>query len=334
MASCFLYRRREFITLVGGATAWPIAARAQQSGRMRRIGVLMSTTADDVEGQARIAAFLQGLQQSGWAVSGNVRIDTRWGAGDADRIRKYAAELVALAPDVILASGGAVAGPLLQLTRTVPIVFTLTPDPVGAGFVESLARPGGNATGFTSIEYGTSGKWLELLREIAPGVTRVAVLRDPTIPAGIAQFAVLQSVAPSLGMELSSISGRNAPEIEGAVMEFARSSNGGLIVLGSAITVLHRDLIIALAARHALPAVYPGTYFVSSGGLISYSADSTDPHRRAAGYVDRILKGEKPANLPVQNPTKYELAVNLKTAKALDLEIPDRLLALADKVIE
>jgi putative ABC transport system substrate-binding protein len=329
----FDQKRRAFITLLGGAaTVWPLAASAQE--RMRRIGVLMSTTADDAEGQARIAAFLKGLQQWGWAVSGNVRIDTRWGAGDADRIRKYAAELVALAPDVILASGGAVAGPLLQLTRTVPIVFTLTPDPVGAGFVESLAHPGGNATGFTSIEYGMSGKWLELLREIAPGVTRVAVLRDPTLPAGIGQFAVLQSVAPSLGIELSSISGRDAPEIEGAVMKFARSSNRGLIVLGSAVTVLHRGLIIALAARTALPAVYPGTYFVSAGGLISYSADSTDPPRRAAGYVDRILKGEKPANLPVQNPTKYELAVNLKTAKALGLKIPDRLLALADEVME
>ena len=278
-------KRRAFITLLGGAAAWPLAARAQQMRRTRRIGVLMSTTPDDVEGRARIAAFLKGLQQWGWAVPGNVRIDTRWGAGDADRIRKFAAELVALAPDVILARGGAVAGLLLQVTRTVPIVFTLTPDPVGAGFVESLARPGGNATGFTSIEYGTSGKWLELLREIAPGVTRVAVLRDPTLPAGIRQFAVLQSVAPSLGIELSSIGGRNAPEIEGAVMEFARSSNGGLIVLGSAVSVLHRDLIIALAARHALPAVYPGTYFVSSGGLISYSADSTDPHRRAARSI-------------------------------------------------
>ena len=326
-------KRRDFIALLGGAAAaWPLAARPQE--RMRRIGVLMSTTADDAEGQARIATFLKGLQQSGWAVSGNVRIDTRWGAGDADRIRKYAAELVALAPDVILASGGAVAGLLLQVTRTVPIVFTLTPDPVGAGFVESLARPGGNAPGFTSIEYRMSGKWLELLREIAPRVTPVAVLRDPTIPAGIGQFAVLQSVAPSLGIELSSISGRDASEIKGAVTEFARSSNSGLIVLGSAVSVLHRDLIIALAARHMLPAVYPGSYFVSSGGLISYSADSTEPHRRAASYVDRILKGEKPANLPVQNPTKYELAVNLKTAKALGLEIPDRLLALADEVIE
>jgi putative ABC transport system substrate-binding protein len=328
-------RRRQFISLLGGAAvAYPFAARAQQSERVRRVGVLMSTTENDVEGQARIDAFLQGLRQAGWAVPGNVRIETRWGAGDAERIRKDAAELVTLAPDVILASGGAVAGSLLQATRTVPIVFTLTPDPVGAGFVQSLAHPGGNATGFTSIEYGMSGKWLELMREIAPGVTRVAVLRDPTLPAGIAQFAVLQSAAPSLGMELSSIGGRDPPEIEGAVTEFARASNGGLIVLGSAVTVLHRDLIIALAARHALPAVYPGTYFVTSGGLISYSADSTDPHRRAAGYVDRILKGEKPANLPVQNPVKYELAVNLKTAKALGFKIPDRLLAIADEVIE
>ena len=301
---------------------------------MRRVGVLMSTTADDLEGQARIGAFLQGLRQSGWAIPGNLLIDARWGAGDTDRIRKYAAELVALAPDAILASGGAVAGLLLQATRTVPIVFTLTPDPVGAGFVVSLAHPGGNATGFTSIEYGMSGKWLELMREIAPGVTRVAVLRDPTVPAGIGQFAVLQSAAPSLGIELSSIGERNAPEIEAAIMEFARSSNGGLIVLGSAVTVLHRDLIIALAGRHALPTVYPGTYFVSSGGLISYSADSTDPHRRAAGYVDRILKGEKPANLPVQNPTNYELAVNLKTAKELGLTVPPTLLARADEVIE
>jgi putative ABC transport system substrate-binding protein len=328
-------RRRQFISLLGGAAAaYPLVARAQQGERVRRVGVLMSTTAEDVEGQARIDAFLQGLRQAGWAVPGNVRIETRWGAGDAERIRKYAAELLALAPDVILASGGAVVGPLLKLTRTVPIVFTLTPDPVGAGFVESLAHPGGNATGFTSIEYGMSGKWLELMREIAPGVTRVAVLRDPTLPAGIAQFAVLQTAAPSLGVELSSISGRDAREIEGAITQFAGASNGGLIVLGSAVTVLHRDLIIALAARHALPAVYPGTYFVTSGGLISYSADSTDPHRRAAGYVDRILKGDKPANLPVQNPVKYELAVNLKTAKALGFKIPDRLLAIADEVIE
>src|SRR5262245_6547444 len=252
-------RRRQFISLLGGAAAaYPLAARAQQSERMQRVGVLMSTTENDVEGQARIGAFLQGLRQ--WAVPGNLRVDTRWGAGDAERIRKDAAELLALAPDVILASGGAVAGLLLQATRTVPIVFTLSPDPVGAGFVESLAHPGGNATGFTSIEYGMSGKWLELMREIAPGVTRVAVLRDPTLPAGIAQFAILQTAAASLGTELSSIGGRDAPGIAGAVTEFARASNGGLIVLGSAVTVLHRDLIIALAARHALPAVYPGLF--------------------------------------------------------------------------
>ena len=253
-------RRRQFISLLGGAAAaYPFAARAQQSERMRRVGVLMSTTENDVEGQARIGAFLQGLRQAGWAVPGNLRIDTRWAAGDAERIRKYAAELFALAPDVILASGGSVVGPLLKLTHTVPIVFTLTPDPVGAGFVKSLAHPGGNATGFTSIEYEMSGKWLELMREIAPGVTRVAVLRDPTVPAGIAQFAVLQSAASSLGIELSAIGGRDAPGIEGAVTEFARSSNGGLIVLGSAVTVLHRDLIITLAARTALPAVLSPT---------------------------------------------------------------------------
>jgi putative ABC transport system substrate-binding protein len=369
-------KRRELIALLGGAAGWPLAARAQQSERTRRVGVLMSTRADDVEGQARIAAFVKGLQQSGWAIPGNVQIEIRWSGGDPDSIRKYAVELVALAPDVILASGGAVVGPLLQATHTaalaseasgqrgdskmrapsasedareragatrpepgssaraVPIVFTLTPDPVGAGFVQSLARPGGNATGFTSIEYEMSGKWLELLREIAPRVTRVAVLRDPTVPAGIGQFAVLQSVAPSLAIELSAISGRDASEIEGAVMEFARSPNGGLIVLGSALTVLHRELIIALAARHALPAVYPGSYFVSAGGLLSYSADSTEPHRRAAGYVDRILKGQKPANLPVQNPIKYELAINLKTARTLGLQIPDRLFARADQVVE
>jgi putative tryptophan/tyrosine transport system substrate-binding protein len=327
-------RRREFLGVLGGAAAWPLAARAQQPDRMRRIGVLLSTAADDAEGQARIAAFLQGLQERSWAVGRNVRIDTRWAAGDADRIRRYAAELVALAPDVILATGGSVAGPLLQVTRTVPVVFTLTPDPVGAGFVDSLARPGGNATGFTSIEYGMSGKWLELLREIAPRVTRAAVLRDPTIPQGIGQFAVLQSVAPSLGMELSPVSVRDASEIERAVTAFAHSSNGGLIVPGSALALLHRELIITLAARHRLPAVYFQRYMVTGGGLISYGADSIDPHRRAAGYVDRILKGEKPAELPVQNPTKYELVINLKTAKALGLEIPQTVLARADEVIE
>jgi putative tryptophan/tyrosine transport system substrate-binding protein len=326
-------KRREFIAALGAATS-PFAARAQQSERFRRIGVLISTSADDVEGQARKAAFLQGLGELGWSVGRNMQMDFRWSGGDAEHIRKYATELAALAPDVILASGGAVVGLLLQVTRTVPIVFTLTPDPVGAGFVQSLSHPGGNATGFTSIEYRMSRKWLELLREIAPRVARVGVLRDATVPAGIAQFAVLMSMAPSAGIELVSIEGRDAPEIESAVIQFARHSNGGLIVLGSALTVLHRQLIIALAARYALPTVYPGTYFVTAGGLISYAPDSTDPHRRAAGYVDRILRGEKPADLPVQNPVKYELAVNLKTAKALGLTVPDTLLVFADEIIE
>jgi putative tryptophan/tyrosine transport system substrate-binding protein len=327
-------RRREFITLLGGAaTAWPLAALGQQGG-MRRIGVLMSTGAGDPEGQARLAAFLQGLQEFDWAVGRNARIDIRWGAGNAEEIRKYAAELVALTPDVILVSGGALVGSLLQVTRTVPIVFTQTPDPVGAGFIDSLARPGGNATGFTSIEYGTSGKYPELLKEIAPRVARAAVLRDPAIPQGIGQFAIMQAVAPSLGMELNPVSVRDAGEIERAVTAFARSPNGGLIVPGSALALVHRDLIIALAARHKLPAVYFGRYFVLGGGLISYGADSIDPHRRAAGYVDRILKGEKPADLPVQNPTKYEMVINLKTAKALGLDVPPTLLARADEVIE
>jgi ABC-type uncharacterized transport system substrate-binding protein len=327
--------RREFITLVGGAAAaWPIAARAQQGERMRRIGVLMSLTADDPEGQVRLTAFLQGLQQLGWTDGRNVRIDTRWGAGDADRSRGYAAELVALAPDVILASGTSTMGPLLRATRTVPIVFTQVTDPVGAGFVDSLARPGGNATGFTLSEYGISGKWLELLKETAPRVTRVAVLRDPDMAAGSGQLGAIQSVAPSFGVELSPVNVRDAPEIERAVAAFARGSNGGLIVSASGLAIVHRDLIITLAARHRLPAVYFARYFVTGGGLISYGSDNIDPHRRAAGYVDRILKGEKPADLPVQAPTKYELVINLKTAKALGLEVPPSLLARADGVIE
>jgi putative ABC transport system substrate-binding protein len=328
-------KRRQFITLLGGvAAAWPLAARAQQPERMRRIGVLMHLAADDPEGQARIGAFLQGLQEWGWAVGRNVRIEYRWAAGDAERIRKYAEELVALVPDVILAAGGAVVAPLLQATSTVPIVFAQTPDPVGAGFVANLARPGGNATGFTIYEYGLSGKWLELLKEIAPGVTRVAVLRDAAITAGTGQWGAIQSVAPSFGVELSPVSVRDAREIERAVTAFGQSSNGGLIVTGSALAVVHRDLIIALAARHKLPAVYISRYFVTDGGLISYGADSIDPYRRAAGYVDRILKGEKPGDLPVQAPTKYELVINLKTAKALGLEIPSSVLARADEVIE
>jgi putative ABC transport system substrate-binding protein len=327
-------RRREFITLLGGAAAWPLAARAQQPERMRRIGVVMNLAADDAEGQARIAAFLQGLQQLSWIDGGNVRVDTRWAAGKADDARKYAAELVALAPDVILAAGSAMAGPLLQATTTVPIVFVYTPDPVGAGFVDSLARPGGNATGFTLFEYGISGKWLELLKEIAPGVARVAVLRDAAIAAGAGQLGAIQSVAPSFGVELTPIGLRDAPEIERAVTAFARSSNGGLILTASTLAGVHRNLVVTLAARHKLPAVYYERYFIAAGGLISYGPDLVDQLRRAAGYVDRILKGEKPADLPVQAPTRYELVINLKTAKALGLDVPPILLARADEVIE
>jgi putative ABC transport system substrate-binding protein len=328
-------RRRDFITLVGGtAAAWPLEARAQQSEQMRRIGVLMSTAADDPEGKARFTAFKQGLQQLGWDDGRNARIEIRWSGGKADDVRRYAAELVALAPDVILASGGAVVGPLLQVTRTVPIVFTQTPDPVAAGFVASLARPGGNATGFTQVEYGMATKWLELLKEIAPRVTRAAVLRDPAVPEGIGQFAVIQSVAPALRVEVSPVDIRNAGEIERAVTDFARSANGGLILTSSALANVHRDLIIRLASKLRLPAVYSFRFFASAGGLAAYGSDSIDPHRRAAAYVDRILKGEKPADLPVQAPTKYDLVINLKTAKALGLEVPPTLLARADEVIE
>ena len=328
-------RRREFINLLGGAAAaWPVAARAQQSERMRRIGVLTPTAAGDLDGQARISAFRQRLQQLGWTDGSNVRIDTRWSAGNADEIRKYAAELVVLAPDVILCTGSATLAPLLQATRAVPIVFTIVPDAVGAGFVESLARPGGNATGFTWFEYATSGKWLELLKQTAPGVTRVAVIRDPAIAAGIGQWGAIQTAAPSFGVEVTPVNVRDAGEIERAVTAFARSSNGGLILTASALAVVHRDLIITLAARHKLPAVYHRRLFVTDGGLISYGPDLVDQYRQAAGYVDRILKGEKPADLPVQAPTKYEMAINLKTAKALGLEIPPTLLATADEVIE
>jgi putative ABC transport system substrate-binding protein len=328
-------RRREFIALIGGAAAaGPLAARAQQGERMRRIGVLMSTAADDPEGKARFTAFKQGLQQLGWDDGHNARIEARWSGGKADDMRRYAAELVALAPDVILASGGAVVGPLLQVTRAVPIVFTQTPDPVAAGFVASLARPGGNATGFTQVEYGMATKWLELLKEIAPAVTRVAVLRDPAVPEGIGQFAVIQSVAPALRVEVSPVDIRNAGEIERAVTEFARSVNGGLILTSSALANVHRDLIIRLASKLRLPAVYSFRFFASAGGLAAYGSDSIDPHRLAAGYVDRILKGEKPADLPVQQPTKFDLVINLKTAKALGLDIPPTLLARADEVIE
>jgi len=329
-------RRREFITLLGGAAAaWPLTARAQQAERMRRIGVLLAAAADDAEFQARIGAFLQGLQQLGWTDGRNVRIDTRWATTNADDIRRHAAELAALAPDVILAATGTVTvAPLLQATRTVPIVFVSVIDPVGAGFVDSLARPGGNATGFTAFEYGMSVKWLELLKEIAPRVTRAAVLRDPAIASGIGQFAAVQAVAPSLGVELSPVDARDAPEIERAVTAFARSSNGGLIVTASALATRHRDLIVALAARHRLPAIYTSRHFVTAGGLVSYGPDFVDQFRQAAGYVDHILKGEKPADLPVQASTKYYTVLNLKTAKALGLELPPMLLARADEVIE
>ena len=329
-------RRREFITLFGGAVAtWPLATYAQQQpGQIRRVGALHSQAADDAIGQARNAAFLQRLNELGWTEGHNVRIDIRWPAADADRIRKYAAELVALEPDVILATGSATVGPLLQATRSIPIVFALVPDPVGAGYVNSLAHPGGNATGFINFEYGIGAKWLELLKEIAPGVTRAAIIRDPAISAGIGLFGAIQSVAPSLGLEASAVNVRDAGEIERAVTTFARSANSGLIITGSALAVLHRRLIITLAARHKLPAVYFERGFVADGGLISYGANFVDQYRRAAGYVDRILKGEKPADLPVQTPTKYELMINLKTAKALGLTVPAALLARADEVIE
>jgi putative ABC transport system substrate-binding protein len=328
-------RRREFLgVLSGAAAAWPLAARAQQPDRMRRIGVLLSLAANDSEGQDRLSVFVQGLQQLGWIDGRNVRIDVRWGAGAADLERQYAAELVALAPDVILASGGSTVGPLLQATRTVPIVFTHTTDPVGGGFVESLSRPGGNATGFTNFEFGISGKWLELLKQIAPSVTRVAVIRDPVQASGGGQLGALQGAAPSFGVELSPVGVRDAGEIERTIAAFARGSNDGLIVTSSALAQVHRDLIVMLAARHKLPAVYSQRFFVTGGGLISYGPDRTDHSRRAAAYVDRILKGEKPADLPVQAPTKYETVINLKTAQAMGLTLPPSVLARADEVIE
>jgi ABC-type uncharacterized transport system substrate-binding protein len=325
-------RRRQFITLLGGAAAWPFAARAQQSER--RIGVLLPAAANDPEFQAQFGAFLQALALLGWTIGRNVRIDTRWATANAAEIRRHAAELVALAPDVILATGTSTVGPLLQATRTVPIVFPVIGDPVGAGFVDSLARPGGNATGFMSYEYSLSGKWLELLKQIAPGVTRVAVLRDAAVSIGPVQFGVIQAVAPSLRVEVNPINMRDAGEIERAIAAFAGSPNGGLILTAGAMALLHRDLIITLAARHKLPTVYPYRHTVTAGGLISYGANYIDQYRRAAGYVDRILKGERPADLPVQAPTKYELVINLKTAKTLGLEISPTLLARADEVIE
>ena len=326
--------RRELLVALGGSAAagWSLAARAQQGERVRRVGVLMNLAADDPEGQTRIVAFVQGLQQSGWTDGRNIRIDTRWAAGDADRFHRYAEELLALAPDVILASATPSVQALQQATRTVPIVFANVGDPVGMGFVESLARPGGNTTGFTPLEFGFGAKWLELLNEIAPRLTRVAVLRDLTI--GPAQLSAIQAVAPSFGVELSPVGVRDAGEIERTIAAFAQSSNAGMIVTASTSAVIHRHLIAMLAARHRLPAVYSFRYFATTGGLLSYGPDPIDMYWRAASYVDRILKGEKPADLPVQTPTKYQLVVNLKTAKALGLDIPTSILARADEVIE
>jgi putative ABC transport system substrate-binding protein len=328
-------RRRQFITLLASAAAaWPLAARAQQRERMRRIGVIMSVAADGPDGQPRLAAFLKGLQELGWTDGRNVRIDVRWGAGDAEHTRNHVAELVALGPDVILASGDHPVMALQQASHSVPIVFAMVADPVGAGFVESLAHPGGNTTGFTLFEYNTSAKWLELLKEIAPGVKRVAVIREAGTAAGTGQFAGVQAGAPGLGVELTPIGVRDVGEIERAVAAFSRSPNGGMIVTGSAQAAVHRDLIVTLAARHKLPAVYVARFFVTAGGLMSYGPDFLDEHLRAAGYVDRILKGEKPTDLPVQAPTKYELVINLKAAKAQGISVPETLLARADEVIE
>jgi putative tryptophan/tyrosine transport system substrate-binding protein len=327
--------RRRFITVLGSvAAAWPLAAGAQQGERVRRVGVLVPAVADDPEWQARVGAFRQALALLGWTIGRNVRIDTRWGTTSAAEIRRQAAELAALAPDVILAGGASGVGPLLQATRTVPIVFTLGVDPVGAGVVDSLARPGGNATGFMAWEFSIAGKWLELLKQIAPGVTRVAVLRDASQAFATSLFAVMQAVAPSLGVEVIPVNMRNADEIEQSVGIFARSPNGGLIPVASAAAVRHRELILTLAARYRLPAIYWERFFVAAGGLMSYGADLVGQFRQAASYVDRILKGEKPADLPVQAPTKYDLVINLKTAQALGLDVPPTLLARADEVIE
>jgi putative tryptophan/tyrosine transport system substrate-binding protein len=328
--------RRQFIVALGSAaSAWPLRVPAQQLRGVRRVGVLMSTAADDSLGQTYIAAFAQGLQQLGWEVGTNLRIDTRWGANDTERFRKYAADLVASAPDVILGTAASIVGGLQQASRTVPIVFVTTIDPVGSGLVASLAHPGGNITGFIAYEFSLSAKLLELLKEIAPGVTRVAVVRDPSVPAGSGGFAAIQTAAPSFGVELTPVGVHDASEIERGIMEFARGSNDGLIVVGPGSSMsLHRDLIVALAARHRLPAVYSSPAYATSGGLICYGADATDQFRRAAGYVDRILKGEKPADLPVQAPTKYELVINLKTAKTLGLTVPQSILTRADEVIE
>jgi putative ABC transport system substrate-binding protein len=327
-------RRREFIKLIGGAAAWPIAARAQQGGSVRRIGVLMSLAADDKESQLRLAAFIRALQDLGWSADRDLHIDIRWGNDSIEVTHHNAAELVALAPDVMMASGSAAASSLKGATSAVPIVFVQVAEPLGGGLIESFARPGGNVTGFASIENGVSARWLELLKEIAPGVTRVVVVRDPDSTAGPAQFAAIQSVAPSLGVELSPVGVRAPSEIERAIAALSGTSNGGLLVTTSTRASAHRELMLALAARYKLPAVYPFRFYVASGGLICYGLDWIDQYRRAAGYVDRILKGEKPRNLPVQVPVKYETVINLKTAKALGLDVPPSLLARADEVIE
>ncbi len=328
-------KRREFITLLGGAAAaWPVAAHSQQPERMRRIGVLMNLAANDPEGSIELAAFIGGLQERGWTLGSNFQIEYRWGAGDGNLYRKYAAELAALAPDIIMAIGGTAVGALQQATRTLPIVFVEVTDPVNRGLVANLARPGGNSTGFAQYEFVTAGKWLELLKQIAPNVARAAVIRDPSQFSGVGQFAAIQTVAQSLGMEVNPVDARDAGEIERSLTSIAHEPNSGLIVTSSGAAMGHRELIIALAARYRLPAVYHYRYFVTAGGLISYGPDPVDPFRLAAGYVDRILKGEKPADLPVQTPTKFELVINLKTAKALGLTVPQTLLARADEVIE
>jgi putative tryptophan/tyrosine transport system substrate-binding protein len=328
-------RRRDFISLVGATTAaWPLATRAQQASRMRRIGVLVNLGKDDPLGQARQKAFMQGLQALGWTEGRDVQIDTRWGGGDADQFRKYAAELIALQPDVVLATSGATMPALMQATRTVPIVFVQVPDPVGSGFVTSLARPGGNATGFTQFDFSLSGKWLEVLKEIAPRVANVAVLRDPVDPAGTGQFGAIQIAAPPLGIEVRPVDVREPSEIKNGIAVLANTTDGGLIITGSAPSAVHRDLIIKLAAQYRLPAVYPYRFYATDGGLVSYGPNTIDPYRQAASYVDRILKGAKPADLPVQAPTRYELVINRKTAKSLGLALPQAMVARADEVIE
>jgi len=327
-------KRRNFMSLLGGAAAWPFAARAQQPEPMRRIGVLMQIAEGDAESKIQVAEFLRELRELGWVVGRNVKLDTRWAGGDSDRIRKYAAELVALAPDVVLASGGTVVGALQQASRTVPIVFVNVTDPIGRGYVASLAEPGGNATGFTSFEFGIGGKWLELLKQIAPGVARVAVLRDPVITAGMGYLAAIHAVAPSFGVEVSPVDVRVKSDMERAIAAFARTPNGGLIITPDPAAIAHREVIIALASQYRLPAIYPFRYFAAEGGLISYGPNAIEQFRRAASYADRILKGEKPGNLPVQAPTKFELAISLKTAKALDVAVPQMLVSRADELIE